>query len=273
MIPSPRRLSVLVPDPELARGLPRLSCIQRLSDPSEDLSALTTYVFVVVSLLDLPKVAGFVREANQRHHLRGLFVRDGVNSQLLPQVLQRANLRAVKTLVLHSDPNVPNRVLRAYCIGAEDDLIADARLIEDRLFLISCSGEVLDLPLIQHPILRTLPKRGRGQFSVAADGAYLHWPKPDIHLDLEDARILLFPREREKAMAKRAQATERFGRAVAALRQRHGLTQTDLPGISERQLRRYEHGARVPVAALRLLAKAHGMELMDYLNELAKGTA
>ena len=114
MIAPRRDLTVLVPDPELARDLPRLKCIRRISDPSENVIDLTTFVFVVVSLLELPSVASFVRETNQRHYLRGLFVRDDVNSHLLPQILQRANLRTVRKLVVHSDPDVPARVLRAF---------------------------------------------------------------------------------------------------------------------------------------------------------------
>lgn len=53
------------------------------------------------------------------------------------------------------------------------------------------------------------------------------------------------------------------------LRRRHGLRQRDVPGLSERQIRRYERGTRVPFRALRLMATAHGMELNEYLNELA----
>ena len=57
---------------------------------------------------------------------------------------------------------------------------------------------------------------------------------------------------------------------MATQRHDHGLRQSDIPGLSERQVRRYEHGARVPLASLKLLAQAHGMELNGYLDELAK---
>jgi len=270
MIAPRRDLTVLVPDPELARDLPRLKCIRRISDPSENVIDLTTFVFVVVSLLELPSVASFVRETNRRHYLRGLFVRDDVNSHLLPQILQRANLRTVRKLVVHSDPDVPARVLRAFCIGAEDNLIADARLIDNRLFLISCSGEASELPMDQHQSLRKIPNPDRGGFVIAPDGAYIHWPKPDVHLDLEDTRFFLDPVERERVKARNAQTNARFAEAMASFRRRHGLRQADIPGLSERQLRRYEHGAHVPLASLRLVATGHGMELSDYLDELAQ---
>jgi hypothetical protein len=199
-----------------------------------------------------------------------LFVRDDVNSHLLPQILQRANLRTVRKLVVHSDPEVPARVLRAFCKGAENNLIADARLIDNRLFLISCSGEASELPMDQHQGLRKIPKPDRGGFVIAPDGAYIHWPKPDVHLDLEDTRFFLDPSERERVKARRAQVNARFGESVASLRRSRGLRQSDISGLSERQIRRYEQGTHVPLGSLRLLARGHGMELGEYLDELAR---
>ncbi len=269
MIAPRRAVSVLVPNPELASDLPRLPCIRQFSDPGKGPPDMGTHVFVVVSLLELPHVAAFTREANQRHHLRGLFVRDDLNSHLLPQILQRANLRTVNSLVVHSDPAVPGRVVRAFCIGAEDSLLADARVIRDRLFLLSASGETLEILMGEHPALRRIPWGDRHRFVVACDGAYVHWPTSDIHLDLQEARVFLDPEERERLRARTAQETGRFGRAVAAQRRLHRLRQRDIPGLSERQVRRYEQGARVPLSSLRLLARAHGMDLDTYLDEVA----
>lgn len=269
MIAPQRALSVLVPSPDLASGLPQLGCLRMVSDPAADLADLTTYLFVVVSLLELPDVADFVREATRRHYLRGLFVRDDGDSHLLPQILQKANLRTVRSMVVHSDPDVPARVLRAFSIGAEDELIGNATVIEGLLFLIGCSGATYDIPMDQHPVLRRIPKPDRHRFCIAPDGAFVHWPKQDIHLDLGEARIFLDPGEQEKAKARSAQSSEQFGQALVAIRNRQKIRQSDIPGLSERQVRRYEHGARVPLQSLRTLAKAHGMQLNDYLDELA----
>ena len=41
----------------------------------------------------------------------------------------------------------------------------------------------------QHQSLRKIPNPDRGGFVIAPDGAYIHWPKPDVHLDLEDTRL------------------------------------------------------------------------------------
>ena len=148
--------------------------------------------------------------------------------------------------------------------------LADARLIDNRLFLISCSGETSELPMDQHQGLRKIPKPDRDGFVIAPDGAYIHWPKPDVHLDLEDTRFFLDPVEREGVKARKAQTNARFAEAMASFRRQRRLRQADIPGLSERQVRRYEHGTHVPLASLRLLATGHGMELSDYLDELAQ---
>ena len=58
--------------------------------------------------------------------------------------------------------------------------------------------------------------------------------------------------------------------AIARLRNEHGLKQTDIQGISERQLRRIARGGDVSVQSLKVLADAHGMKLDRYLHAIAE---
>jgi transcriptional regulator with XRE-family HTH domain len=83
-------------------------------------------------------------------------------------------------------------------------------------------------------------------------------------------RIILDPGERERAKARRLQEAKGFARALAAHRRRHGLRQSDIPGLSERQIRRYEHGARIPLPSLELLARAHGLDVSTFLDEVVE---
>jgi pyrroloquinoline quinone (PQQ) biosynthesis protein C len=48
-----------------------------------------------------------------------------------------------------------------------------------------------------------------------------------------------------------------------------GLKQSEIQGLSERQVRRIEKGEGTTYEALRRLAAAHGMDLEPYLRELA----
>ncbi len=76
---------------------------------------------------------------------------------------------------------------------------------------------------------------------------------------------------RDQRAAQRAKHDVNFGKAIATLRKEQGLRQSDIAGLSERQLRRIERGARAGVSALRSLAAAHDLDLNGYLNVVAEG--
>ena len=59
------------------------------------------------------------------------------------------------------------------------------------------------------------------------------------------------------------------GLAIAKLRLRMGMKQSQIEGLSERQVRRIEKGEGTTYEALRRLASAHRMDLESYLRELA----
>jgi transcriptional regulator with XRE-family HTH domain len=64
---------------------------------------------------------------------------------------------------------------------------------------------------------------------------------------------------------------KKFGQAIAVIRQRYSLRQTDIPDLTDRQLRRIESGeARPSVSTLKLIAKAHKLKLEVYLDEVSK---
>ncbi|MFM7577941.1 MAG: helix-turn-helix domain-containing protein, partial [Microcystaceae cyanobacterium] len=60
-----------------------------------------------------------------------------------------------------------------------------------------------------------------------------------------------------------------FGKAIAQLRKKHHLKQSDIKGLSERQVSRIEQGGTTRVETLQLFAQAHHMNLNDYLNAVA----
>jgi transcriptional regulator with XRE-family HTH domain len=56
---------------------------------------------------------------------------------------------------------------------------------------------------------------------------------------------------------------------VAAVRKAHHLKETDIPGISSRQIRRIEKGDHPKLETLRKLSQAHGLTVNEYLQEIA----
>ena len=238
---------------------------------SKSLPAARRYqhLFVLCSALHLPEAAKFVSEMNREHRLQALFVRTDVPA-LLPQMLERAGLRSLRNMLVHSNSSVPHRVLTAWLRNAQAELIADATVADDRLIVISCEPKTYEVRFDQMPALRKIAPRKRRDFEIAEDGSFIWWPSVDIHLDLDAIRTVSDPAWRKKSECIRRAYGREFGAAIAALRKDHGLRQTDIPGVSERQLRRIEESGAVSVRIMEQLARAHKMTLAHYMDAVAR---
>jgi hypothetical protein len=174
-----------------------------------------------------------------------------------------------RKVLVHQGPPLPARVLRAWEMGAENELIADASVAGGILFVLSCALERLDVPIRKIPALAGIGAKDLLCLEVSPDGSYLHWPKADVHLDLGSVRYVIDPVWRARTDAARVAQHAQFGGAVRAIREARGVTQGAIEGLSARHVRRIEGGLCPKVATLRLLAKAHGMELDQYLSAVA----
>ena len=227
-------------------------------------------VFVLTSVPDLPVVTEFVSAANRLNHLRTLFVREDDNAQFLPQMLYEANLRMSRHILVHADLDVPKRVLTAWSLGCPDELIASAQVINDELFVMACDHRLLRVRFEDLPALERIPVHQRPDFALSSEGSYMHWPDADVHIDLDAIRYAKDDAWRQKKDRGSVIYNARFGKAVALLRKQHGLNQSDVQGLSERQVRRIEKGERTKVDTLAILAKSHGRSLKDYLDAIAE---
>ena len=240
-----------------------------LHRPNRQIAERGRNIFVLVPASELPEVSEFVSIANRRHQLRALLVRDDVQPSSIPQMFERAGLRMVRNTVVYSDPGIPRRVLTAWPQNAQEQLIAKASVSKDRLFVLSCALQPYEVAFDSMPSLKRIPVAERGSFVVDEDGSYIHWPGPDIHLDLDAIRAAIDPDAHAQAEAAKALHNSRYGAAVAKLRLKMGLKQSQISGLSERQVRRIEKGEGTTYEALRRLATAHRMDLESYLRELA----
>jgi hypothetical protein len=225
---------------------------------------------VLCSALHLPEAAKFVSEMNREHRLQALFVRTDVDPAWLPQMLERAGLRSIRNMLAHSNSLVPHRVLSAWQYNAQSELIADAMVADDRLIVVSCEPKTYEIRFDQMPALKKIAPKQRCSFEIAEDGSFIRWPSADIHLDLDALRTVTDPAWGKRALRIRRDHGREYGAAIAALRKDRGLRQTDIPGLSERQLRRIEESGAVSVRTMEQLAGAHGMTLADYLDALAR---
>lgn len=228
-------------------------------------------IFLTCLATQLPEMADLVRDFMNR--MRALLIYQDVPSSFIIPLMKRAELKASSNILLHTDWKLPTRVLRAWELGAPDHLIANACATSDKLFVLSCSLKEYDIPFNAVEALKSIPTEERSQFIIAEDGSYLHWPSSDIHLDLDALRYATDQKWRKKVDLERATHHARFGSAVAAVRKEHRLNQSDIKGVSERQIRRIEKGCVPRVQTLELVASAHGSSLDEYLSKVAEKAA
>lgn len=226
-------------------------------------------IFILTSVADLPAVSAFVRVPQHRNHLRTLFVREDDNARFLPQMLHQAEIRSSQRILLHSNQEVPKRVLRAWSLGCPAELIATAQVTHDELFVLACDHSFFRVKFEEMAALRNIPPQRRSTFTISSEGSYLHWPEDDVHIDLDAVRYLKDDAWGEKKKSERLLYDVRFGEVVAALRKRNGIKQAEIHGLSERQVRRIEKGERTKIDTLAIVARSHGLSLKEYLDEIA----
>lgn len=264
----PERVGVLVTDPASVPGFRSGRRLRRVSE--RDLArGYRDPLLVVCAASTLPTVASIAGGASRQHRLRGLLIRQDVGTGLIGPMLDRAGLRMWRNVLVHHGPPLTTRVLHAWEMGAEHELIAEASVTGGVLFVLSCALERLDVPIRKIPALAGIRADDLRLLEVSLDGGYLHWRRGDIHLDLGSLRYVIDPVWRAKADAARVGHHEQFGDAVRAVREARGIQQNAIEGLSARHVRRIERGLFPKVATLRLLARAHGMELDQYLTAVA----
>ncbi|MFM7880763.1 MAG: hypothetical protein ACKO8H_02485, partial [Microcystis panniformis] len=103
-------ITVIIEDKESYNFLPESQSVQILSLP--DLKNIDSFknIFICTSLTGLKAVSDIARTANDKHHLRGLFIRADIDSIYLPQLFKRANLRTLRNTLVYRDFTLPTRV-------------------------------------------------------------------------------------------------------------------------------------------------------------------
>ena len=130
---------------------------------------------------------------------------------------------------------------------------------------------MLHVPVSSIPALSGQPRAVLRNFEIDPDGSFIHWPDLDVHLGWNQFLQAVDPEELRKAQQRTAGFNERYGAAIRKVREEAGISQSKIEGLTERQLRRIEQGeCRATTAALAALAKAHGLDVNDYMERLSK---
>ncbi len=200
---------------------------------------------------------------------------EAVTSRLMKLKIRRSNRLHVSDK--HDEASESELIQRLVSGMAENDgckTIVDAWIEGNELVLLSPAFERMRVP--NSKLVRFLGDSDRqfSVFEIDEDGSFLYWPHSDTHLGWKQFEQLINPTVAIKDGEKSDQFKQRYGRAIKSLREEKGLKQTEIHGLTDRQLRRIEQGRQmVTTKALESLAKAHELDIADYMKEIGRRAA
>jgi hypothetical protein len=163
------------------------------------------------------------------------------------------------------------RLVAGMTEGDEGQPIVDVWIEQDDLVLLSASFDRMSVPLAKLVRFLGESRDGFERFEIDEDGRFIYWPHADVHFGWKQLEQLIDPTKAIKDQEKSARFNLKYGKAIRELRESLGLKQTDIQGLTDRQLRRIEHGEQMAsTKALESLAQAHGFEIGDYMSRLAQ---
>jgi DNA-binding transcriptional regulator YiaG len=236
-----------------------------------------TSVFVLSLLGDIPEEA---RQLKSRAGTgaRYVLLEDQTPLESIAERIAGLDIRSPRRLhVARLDRDTPgsfvSRFLTGLAMQDPDVAIMDAWIDGDELVVISPRLERLHVPARKLPGLDDATRGQLQDFEIDPEGAFIHWPGPDVHMGWEQFAQIVQPRTQLRARQQSEAFNRKYGQAIRALREQRGLTQSRIPGLAARTVRRIEKGqTRATSAALKALAEAHGMTPDVYMNQLAERT-
>ncbi len=197
---------------------------------------------------------------------------------VLLDVPEQAVLRLASTLRLHKpdqrlqvcrDPSVLQRLIIALKRPAPWEGILDAYILEDSLVVVLGDMSVREFPIGKLPQVGRLEPAVVSQFVIDSAGSYLYWPDGDVHLGPSQMLQAVDPVYLSEVEIRRYEM-ENVSQALLDMRNDRRLKQTEIPGLSGRHVRRLEkEGMRLTVEAATKFAKAFGLKLPGFLDELS----
>ncbi|MHB8522409.1 MAG: DUF2442 domain-containing protein [Limisphaerales bacterium] len=171
-------------------------------------------------------------------------------------------------LLVHS---LLKRLKSALEADDRQERILNATIENGVLHVVSPDFTRLDVPIAEIPKLSTAAVSHIQNFEIDEDGSFIYWPDLDMHLGWSQLLQIIDPEAARKALQKSQQFNVRYGRAVQKVRERAGLKDADIEGLSDKQLGRIEKGeCRLTSNAIEVLSRAHRLRISEYLQKLAE---
>jgi hypothetical protein len=151
--------------------------------------------------------------------------------------------------------------------------IVDAYVLGGDLHVLTADFEQRCFPFRKLPLLARLNAATRARLAVDEDGSFLHWAEQDLHVGVSQLLQEVDPAFMADIAIERNER-DKVGVAVRLMREERSLTQSDIPGISVRQVSRIEGGvSRLRYAAAQRFAEAFRMDTGAFLNEVGQRAA
>lgn len=148
--------------------------------------------------------------------------------------------------------------------------IVDAYLFAGDLVLLLGDLSKRSFPIERIPALTELDRDALGEFEIDDDGSFLYWAAVDLHLGVSQLLQAVDPASLADIEIRRFPASLAIGQLIAEMREQHGLRQRDVPGLSERQVRRIEQGvSRLTSDAASKFAALFGLGMDAFLARLS----
>ena len=194
-------------------------------------------------------------------------------------VPEQAILRLASTLRLHKpdqrlqvcrDPSVVKRLVIALKRSVPWEGILDAYVLEDSLVMILGDMSARQFPTKELPRVRRFEPAVVRRFEIDSAGSYLHWPDGDVHMGPSQMLQAVDPMYLSDVEIRRYQM-ENVSQALLDMRNDRRLKQAEIPGLSERHVRRLEREeVRLTVKAANRFADAFELTLSEFLDELSE---
>ena len=190
--------------------------------------------------------------------------------------------RLASTLRLHKpdrrlrvsrDPLVVKRLIIALKRPAPWEGILDAYVLEDSLVVVLGDMSVRRIPIRRLPRVGELEPAEFRRFAIDSAGSYLYWPHHDVHMGPSQMLQAVDPMYLADVEIRRYEMA-RVSLALLDMRNDRRLKQTEIPGLSERHVRRLEREqVRLTVKAATRFANAFGLTQSEFLEELSERIA
>lgn len=271
------RLSGVLDRVELKPSVKR-SCRIWVDWPAKAPSRLLHQVFVLSYLRDLHDRLETVTKPVPGQK-RFLLFQDDTPIESVVELLSELDVRTPSRLHLarlevDTEETFVGRFLSALSTPEGEGAIIDAWWDGDELVVISPMLERLRIPSAKLPKLSDVRKDIRHDFEIDPYGAFLYWPRQEVHMGWSQFQQLVDPQALLRAQQKSTRFNRRYGQAIRKLREEHSLSQAEIKGLDPRTIRRIEKGeTRATSNALTRLAAAHRLDTNVYMNELAQRMA